>query len=319
MRTLVTGVTGFVGGHLAEALLAAGDEVHGLARRPHWPAELAHLAGCVRLYAADLADATAVEAVLRDARPEHLYHLAGYASNGQSFGEPEAAWAGNLAATRALLDAVARWGGSVRILSVSSGMVYGAVDDPQRPCDESTPLRPVSPYAASKAAADLLSYQTTHHPGLNVVRVRPFNQIGPRQSPQYAVGHFARQLARIERGLEPPRLETGDLSARRDLTDVRDMVAAYQLLMQHGRRGEVYNAGRGAAVRMADVLEMLCGFCSVAVEVVPRPERMRPGDVGAIVADSSRLRAATGWRPRLALQQSLRDTFDYWRHAAAEC
>src|SRR5439155_24946453 len=131
-------------------------------------------------------------------------------------------------------------GGRVRILYVSSGMVYGAVDDAARPCDETTPLRPVSPYAASKAAADLLSYQVTHHPGLDVVRVRPFNHVGPRQSPDYAVGHFARQLARIERGLDPPRLDTGDLSAHRDLTDVRDMVAAYRLVMEHGRRGEVY-------------------------------------------------------------------------------
>jgi GDP-4-dehydro-6-deoxy-D-mannose reductase len=314
MRILVTGVTGFVGGHLAEALLAAGGaEVHGLARRAAWPAELSRLAGPVRLHAADLTDGQAVEAVLHAVQPGRLYHLAGFAHNGHSFQEPDAAWAGNLTATRALYGAVARWGGAVRILHVSSGLVYGAVDDPQRPCDESTPLRPVSPYAASKAAADLLGYQVTHHPGLDVVRVRPFNQIGPRQSPQYAVGHFARQLAWVERGLTPPRLETGDLSARRDLTDVRDMVEAYRLLMEHGERGAVYNVGRGSAVRMADVLDLLCRMCSIKVEVVPRAERMRPGDVGAIVADSARLRALTGWRPRHTLEQSLRDTLEYWR------
>jgi GDP-4-dehydro-6-deoxy-D-mannose reductase len=314
MRILVTGVTGFVGGHLAEALLATGGaEVFGLDRRGAWPADLSHLAGPVPLFAADLTDLPTVEAVLRQVRPDQLYHLAGYASNGQSFHEPDAAWAGNLTATRTLYDAVARWGGAVRILYVSSGMVYGAVADPARPCDESVPLRPVSPYAASKAAADLLSFQVTHHPGLDVVRVRPFNQIGPRQSPDYAVGHFARQIARIERGLGPPRLETGDLSARRDLTDVRDMVAAYLLLMEQGRRGEVYNAGRGEAVRMADVLNQLLSLASTAVEAVSRAERMRPNDVGAIVADGSRLLAATGWRPRITLDQSLRDTLDYWR------
>src|SRR4051794_4399916 len=163
MRILVTGVTGFVGGHLAEALLAAGDgEVHGVALRAAWPGELAHLSDSVRLHAADLTDASAVEAVLRDARPDQLYHLAGFAHNGRSFREPDAAWAGNLAATLTLYDAVARWGGAVRILYVSSGMVYGAVDDPARPCDESMALRPVSPYAASKAAADLHSHQVTH-------------------------------------------------------------------------------------------------------------------------------------------------------------
>src|SRR5262249_33524818 len=157
-------------------------EVFGLARRGTWPAELLHLAGHVRLHAADLTDPAAVEAVLRDTRPDQLYHLAGYASNRRAVHEPRAAWARHPAPTRALYAAVARWGGAVRILYVSTGMVYGAVDDPQRPCDEAVPLRPVSPYAASKAAADLLSFQVTHHPGLDVVRVRPFNQIGPRQS-----------------------------------------------------------------------------------------------------------------------------------------
>jgi GDP-4-dehydro-6-deoxy-D-mannose reductase len=317
MRILVTGVTGFVGGHLAEALLAGGAEVHGLARGAAWPDDLAHLAGAVRLHATDLADGGGVEAVLRAVRPEQVYHLAGYASNGRSFREPDAAWAGNLTATRALYDAVTRWGGSPRVLFVSSGMVYGAVDDPGRPCGEATPLRPVSPYAASKAAADLLSHQVTHHPGLDVVRVRPFNQVGPRQSPEYAVGHFARQLARIERGLAPPRLETGDLGARRDLTDVRDMVEAYRLVMEHGRRGEVYNAGQGAAVRMADVLDTLRGLCPFPVEVVPQEERMRPSDVGSIVADSGKLVAVAGWRPRYTLEQTLSDTLDDWRRRAA--
>src|SRR4051812_23143377 len=141
MRILVTGVTGFVGGHLAEALLDAGDgEVHGLARRAEWPTELAHLRDRIRLRAADLTDTSAVAAALHDIRPDQIYHLAGFAHNGQSFREPDAAWAGNLTATRSLYDAVARGGETVRIVYVSSGMVYGAVDDPDRPCDESTPL-----------------------------------------------------------------------------------------------------------------------------------------------------------------------------------
>src|SRR5205823_1736354 len=178
--------------------------------------------------------------------PDRIAHLAGYADAGGSFRDPDAAWAGNLAATRALYDAVARWGGSPRILFVSTGQVYGPATSADRPLDETAELRPVSPYAASKAAADLLSYQVTRHPGLAVVRVRPFNQVGPRLPPQYAAGHFARQLARIEYGLAPPQLEVGDLTARRDLTDVRDMVEAYRLLLDRGRGGETYNAGTGS-------------------------------------------------------------------------
>jgi GDP-4-dehydro-6-deoxy-D-mannose reductase len=318
MRILVTGVTGFVGGHLAEALLAAGGgEVHGLARRAAWPTTLAHLARDIRLSAADLTDGRAVETVLRAARPDHVYHLAGFADPGASLRDPAAAWAGNLAAARTLYDAVARWGGSPRVLYVSSGHVYGAADESGRPVGEAAPLRPASPYAASKAAADLLSFQVTRHPGLDVVRVRPFNQIGPRQPPQYAAGHFARQLARIERGLNPPRVEVGDLSARRDLTDVRDMAAAYALLLRHGKAGEVYNAGSGRAVRMADVLETLRGLCTVKVDVVVEGERLRPSDPGVLVADATALRAATGWRPRFTLEESLRDTLDSWRRAVA--
>lgn len=310
MRTLVTGATGFVGGHLVERLLAAGDEVHGLARRAAWPAELAHLAAHVPLHAADLADQDRILGVLRDVRPDRVAHLAAFADAGASFRDPAAAWGGNLDATRHFYAAVARWGGSPRILFVSTGQVYGPSE---RPLDEAAELRPTSPYAASKAAADLLSFQVTRHPGLDVVRVRPFNQIGPRLPPQYAAGHFAKQLARIEAGIEPPRLEVGDLTARRDLTDIRDMVEAMRLLLDRGRTGEVYNAGSGAAVSMAEVLELFRAECRSTVEVEPRPERMRPADPGVIVADAGKLRRETGWTPRYSLGQTLRDTLDWCR------
>ena len=186
-----------------------------------------------------------------------------------------------MAATRILYDAIARGGLSPRILFVSTGQVYGPAESAAA-ADESAELRPVSPYAASKAAADLLSYQVTRHPGLDVIRVRPFNQVGPRQPPQYAAGHFARQLARIEAGLRRTAAwRSATCPRRRDLTDVRDMVEAYRLLLDRGRPGEVYNVGTGVAVRMADVLEMLRAECRVPVEVVPRAERMRPADAGA--------------------------------------
>jgi GDP-4-dehydro-6-deoxy-D-mannose reductase len=314
MRILVTGVTGFVGGHLAEALLAEGGaEVHGLARRAAWPAPLAHLAGSVRLHAADLADGAAAKAVLCDVRPEQVYHLAGFADPGASFRDPDAAWAGNLAATRTLYGAISRWGGAPRVLYVSSGQVYGAAERPERPVGITAPLRPASPYAASKAAADLLSYQVTRHPGLDVVRVRPFNQLGPRQPPQYAAGHFARQLARIERGLDPPRLEVGDLGARRDLTDVRDMVQAYVLLMEHGRKGEAYNAGFGETHAMQEVVDRLLTLARVRIEVRQKPGLVRATETMAVRADATRLRRETGWAPRVPLTQTLADILEYWR------
>jgi GDP-4-dehydro-6-deoxy-D-mannose reductase len=314
MRILVTGATGFAGGWLVEALLARGGaEVVGLNRRAAWPPELAHLAGRAALRACDLCDGAGVEAVLRDVRPNQIYHLAGYAQTGKSFAEPDAAWDGNLTAARRLYEAADRWGGRPRILSVGSGLVYGEGDAPGQPQDERCPLRPTSPYAASKSAADLLGYQVTVRPGLDVVRARPFNHIGPRQSPQFAVPSFARQVAAIQRGRQSPVLETGNLSPRRDYTDVRDVITAYLLLMERGRAGEAYNVGSGEAVSMQAVLDRLLALAGVTAEVRPRADLVRPADQAVARADAAKLRRETGWAPRFTLDQTLADILDYWR------
>jgi GDP-4-dehydro-6-deoxy-D-mannose reductase len=314
MRILVTGVTGFAGGYLAEALLARGEtDLHGLSRRGEWPTEWRHLAGRVRLLACDLTDRAAVETVLRQVQPQRIYHLAGYPHVGQSFREPEAAWAGNLGATRTLYDAVARWGGQPRILFIGSGLVYGPSASPDEGQDERCLLRPTSPYAASKAAADLASYQATWHPGLDIVRARPYNHVGPRQSPLFAIPHFAKQLAAIERGQTPPVLQTGNLSPRRDLTDVRDMVHAYLLLMDKGQTGEAYNIGSGQTVSMQSVVDRLLALSGQTVEVRQRAELVRTTDQAVVRADPSKVRQETGWSPRFSLDQTLRDTLDYWR------
>lgn len=317
MRILVTGVTGFAGGHLAEALLARGaDAVSGVSRRAEWPAAWAHLDGRVSLRACDLCDAAAVEAVLRDVQPEAIYHIAGYAHVGRSVREPEAAWDGNLTATRRLYEAVARWGGRPRILFAGSGQVYGAGERPDEAQDEHCLPCPTSPYATSKAAADLLSYQVTRNPGLDVVRARPFNHVGPRQQPGFVIPDFARQLVAIERGQRPPLLETGNLRPCRDLTDVRDMVAAYILLMERGRSGEAYNIGSGQAVSIRTVLDRLLALAGLDVEVRQRDELVRATDPDVIRADAAKLRRETGWAPHYTLDQTLADTLAYWRGQA---
>ncbi len=311
---LVTGVTGFAGIHLAEALLASADcEVAGLSRRGRWPADCGHLESRVALYPCDLGDGPAVEEVLRQVRPELVFHLAGYAPVGRSFREADAAWAGNLAATRSLYDAVVRWGGRPRILFVGSGLIYGPGEPDGRPQDENCLLRPENPYAASKAAADLASYQYACSPGLDIVRARPFNHIGPRQEPEFAVANFARQLAEVERGRRPAVLETGNLGPQRDLTDVRDTVAAYLLLMEHGRSGEAYNVGRGESLTIGEVLERLIALSGQAVEVRQREELVRPRDLAVVRVDASKLRRETGWRPRRSLDETLADTLAWWR------
>jgi GDP-4-dehydro-6-deoxy-D-mannose reductase len=311
-RNLVTGATGFAGCHLVAALLARGEAVSGLGRRAAWPGPWAHLAGRAELHACDLCDGAAVERVLRAVRPARVYHLAGFASAAGSRADPEGAWRGNLTATRALCEAVARWGGAPRIVWVGSGLVYGAQE---QPCTEESPLRPDTPYAASKAAADLACYQYGRSDGLQIVRARPFNHTGPHQSPEYAVASFARQLAAVGRGEAPPVLQTGNLAARRDLSDVRDVAAAYLLLMERGRAGEAYNIGSGQTWSMQEVLDRLVALSGLSVQVRPKDELMRPGEQPVVRVDAGKLRAETGWRPAYALDRTLADVLASWREA----
>jgi GDP-4-dehydro-6-deoxy-D-mannose reductase len=314
MRVLITGITGFVGGHLVERLVAAGGHaLFGVNRQAEWPAGLSHLAGVAEIHAGELADEPRVEALVRQTRPDWVFHLAGYANTGGSFLEPDRCWADNLTATRSLYEAITRSGLRPRILFVSTGLVYGDPDAPGGVCDERTTLKPASPYAASKAAADILSYQYTRSPGLDVVRVRLFNQIGPRQSADYAVANFARQIAAAEAGRQPPVIETGDLSAQRDITDVRDMVAAFPLLLEKGVTGEAYNAGRGETYRIQDLLDRMLGMTRVKVEVRQKVPPGRKADTAVTRADATKLRRATGWEPCIPLDQSLADILDHWR------
>jgi GDP-4-dehydro-6-deoxy-D-mannose reductase len=288
-------------------------ELFGLSRRGVLPDEWRHLAGRVTLRTCDLCDVEAVTAVLNESQPQRIFHLAGYAHVGQSVREPDAAWSGNLNATRSLYDAVVRWGGRPRILYVGSGQIYGAPDTPEIALHETSLLKPDTPYASSKAAADLLSYQVTEEPGLDVVRARPFNHIGPRQSPRYALASFARQIALIEAGRQPSVLQSGNLNPRRDLSDVRDVVEAYRLLLEKGRRGEAYNIGSGVALSIGEVLTRLLALTPVKVEVQQKADLMRAHEPPALRADAGKLRRETGWQPRFRLEQTLADMLAYWR------
>ena len=314
MRILITGITGFAGGHLAEAILRQGTvELFGVGRRGEWPAEWRHLAATVNLRPCDLCNPSVLDRLLAEIRPQQLYHLAGYANVGKSFQEADAAWEGNLTATRRLYESLCRCQIDTRVLAVGSGLIYGDPELPDLLQDESAPLRPSSPYACSKAAADLIGYQCSQAKSLDIVRVRPFNQIGPRQSPHYAVAHFAKQIAAIEKGLQPPVLETGNLSPCRDLTDVRDMAQAYLTLMQHGRSGEVYNAGTGEAHSMREVVDQLLSLTKTPIEVRQRDTLLRVSETNVVRANVGKLRSETGWQPRFTLKQTLSDVLDYWR------
>lgn len=313
MRILITGINGFVGGHLLERLATeGGHRISGFSRSGDWRKSLAHLSPLAELHAVDLLDRSTVTATLRTIQPERIYHLAGFASPGKSFKDPETCWAENLTATRNLLDAVAEVARDSRVLMVSTGLVYGDADSPDDAFDELRPLRPTSPYAESKAAADQLAEKFSRDAGLQVVRVRPFNHIGPRQSAEYAVGNFARQVAAIVLGKAEPIIETGDLSARRDLTDVRDVVEAYLLALERGRSGEVYNVGRGIAYGMDEILHWFIDRAGVAVEVHSRSDTVRKGDTAVTRCDAAKIRTELGWLPRYELGQTVKDILDYW-------
>ena len=314
MRILVTGATGFVGGHLVERLIrAGGHELFALSRGGRWPAALAHLEGHAALVAVDLADPVSLARTVEAARPEWVFHLAGYANTGKSFREPERAWRDNLDGTRALYSVLGRLDEKPRVVFASTGLVYGDPDPPGEPVRETAEFKPASPYAASKAAADLLSYQVYRSDQLPVVRARTFTQAGPRQAADYAVANFARQIAAAERGDSSPVIRTGDLSAKRDYLDVRDVVGALCLLAERGHPGEAYNIGRGEAVRIADALQLLVSHARIPVEIISTPDPARAGDTAVTMADPSKLKAATGWTPTYSLGQTLADTLDSWR------
>lgn len=312
MKALITGVSGFVGSHLAEFLLANTNwKVAGTVYGPY--RNIADLCGRLELYPAELSRLPVVEFILDQTRPDVVFHLAAMAVTSKSWHDPAATLQVNLSMQANVLQAVVDLGLDARVIVVGSSEEYGAVDPEHLPIDEETPFRPVNPYAVSKVGQDMLGLQYHLSHGLDTVRARPFNHIGPRQGLGFVTSDFASQIARCEAGLQDPVMSVGNLSAERDFTDVRDVVEAYYLLAEHGRSGEAYNIGSGHSHTMQEVLDTLLGQSTVAVRVDQDPERMRPSDIPRVVCDYGRLHAETGWAPRIPFEQSLTNVLDYWR------
>ncbi len=320
MRVLVTGASGFVGGHLCEHLVAEGDLVVGLSASGCWPAALAHLNRLVRLERGDLANVEESEFAdwLRRKQPEVVYHLAAQSNPHASLSDPRGTWALNLGGTLNLLEAIraAALEPRPRVILVSSGVCYGNPAPEHLPVMEDCPLRPNNPYSASKAAADLLGIQHHLSHATDVVMVRPFNHAGPRQSPTYVLAALALQVAEVEAG-HKTHLEVGNLEVIRDFTDVRDVVRGYRLLARHGKAGEIYNLGSGHGTKIALALEHLRTLAHRPVEVRIDPTRVRPVDQPLLIADASKLRAATGWEPLYTIEQTLADMLENCRNELA--
>jgi GDP-4-dehydro-6-deoxy-D-mannose reductase len=305
---LVTGAGGFAGGHLLEHLRSAAAE-GAEALLPAAPSSPARIVGWTRADV-DLLDREAVRRAVADLRPSQVYHLAGAADVARSWTHTAETLAANVLGTHHLLDALRRTGGACRVFIPGSAHVY---QPSPRPLGEDAPLGPASPYAMSKLAQEQLALRAVAEDGVETIVARVFNHTGPRQSPAYAAPSMARQLAGIERGQAEPVIKVGNLEAVRDLTDVRDTVRAYALLMARGVPGIVYNVASGTGHRAAEILETLLAAARVKVTVERDPARLRPSDVPVLVGDPTRLRAATGWHPRIAFERMLRDLLDYWR------
>ena len=298
MRALVTGARGFVGSWLTAHLVESGDEVVGIDHE------------------VEITDGEAVRAAMVEAAPDVVYHLAALASVGGSWADPSEVLRVNAHGTLQVLEAARSCDHPPRVLVTSSAEVYGAVPEQLLPVTEDAPLAPVTPYAASKVAAEYLGVQAHLAYGLPVLRMRPFNHVGPGQSSAFVVSALAERIVEARRN-GAPSIVTGNLTARRDLTDVRDVVRAYRLLAERGVAGEVYNVCSGRDVAIAEVARQMQLLAGVDLEFELDPALARPVDVPVVRGDYGKLHAATGWEPRVSLERTLQDVLDQWSQRAA--
>jgi len=312
MRAMITGINGFVGSHLAEYLLNLGGwEVWGIVLAEDTLLPL--LQESVKPLRADLRQPSQVAEALNQAQPDVIFHLAGQAFVPESFRDPIGTFTTNVLPQINIFQTIIELQLKTRVLVIGSGEVYGAIEPTDLPLNENTPLRPASPYAVSKVTQDMLTMQYHLSHQLDLIGMRPFNHIGPRQNDRFVVPAFAKQIAQIEAGLQPPVIQVGNLTARRDFTDVRDVVQAYTRAVEFGQAGQLYNLGSGRAVAVQTILDLLLADSPAQITVQIDPERMRPVQIPEIVCDASRFRACTGWEPQIPLEKTLHDALAEWR------
>jgi GDP-4-dehydro-6-deoxy-D-mannose reductase len=311
VRVLITGVAGFAGSHLAELAVEEGAEVCGTLLPAARTDNLTHLGDRVHAVPCDLTEPGAAARVLAELAPDRVFHLAGVSVVGTSWANRAEVLRQNLDGTFQLLEGLRAH--PVPCLLVSSAELYGAVPESAQPISEAQPVAPLSPYALSKACQELYAGYYVRAERVPIVLARAFNHVGPRQAPGFVWSDIARQVAAIEQHQRPPVLEVGTLTTRRDFTDVRDVVRAYWLALEQGTPGEVYNVASGRAVSIQEVVEGFLALASCPIEVRVASSRVRPIDLPLLLGDAGRLRARTGWKPQIPLEQSLTDVLADWR------
>ena len=309
----VTGIGGFAGSYLAEELLAGGYRVGGAVHPKESTANIAGLKGEVDIVRLDIQNASRCRKVLLKTKPDYVCHLAAIASVWRSFEMERAVYRANFEGTVNMLQATLEADCVRRFLFVSSADCYGVFTPRNKTLTEEQPLNPVSPYALSKALAEQVCRYYTQHHRLPIVTARSFAHSGPRQSPDFVIPSFARQIATIEAGRSRPVMAVGNLSAKRDLSDVRDIVRGYRLLIEKGRPGRVYQLCSGRAVAIQTVLNSLLRLSSRSIKVRVDRSRLRKIDIPIQRGDNSRAVQELGYQTRYTLRTTLRDTLDFWR------
>jgi GDP-4-dehydro-6-deoxy-D-mannose reductase len=310
-RVFITGATGFVGRHLMALLPPLETIVYGTAYpQPPRPEEK-------NFFALDLRSERDVFDAVKQTAPQWVFHLAAVSNVGYSWAHERETLETNVMGTFHLFQALKKFAPEARVLFVSSSDIYGVPPGVAAagiaPFSEDDPFHLASPYALSKYQGELMAGFYSRFGGLDVVVVRPFPHTGPGQSPDFVCSDWARQVIRIERGAQDPVIRVGNLEVRRDFTDVRDTVRAYILLLQKGKKGEVYNVCRGRGIALSEILEILLSFSSRTVRVEKDPEKQRKVDIPSLVGANRKITTETGWEPQVPLQKTLADLVDYWR------
>lgn len=312
-KALIIGAGGFVGGYLAECLQDEFDmEVHATKLPATQTQEDLSFLG-ERVYELDILNKSDIVELLYAVRPDYIFHLAAQSSVSVAWKNPTLTIDVNIKGSVNVMDAVRELYYKPRVLLVGSGEEYGHILEGETPISEDTKLRPGNIYAATKVCQNMIGSIYSRAYDMELMLIRAFNHVGPKQSPIFVMSDFCKQVADIEKGKKEPVMYVGNLAAKRDFTDVRDVVRAYGLLALKGRAGETYNVGSGNAIEIRKMLDMIIGMSTKNIEVRVDPNKIRPVDVPVIEADISKIKSETGWEPRIPLGQTIKEILDYWR------
>ena len=314
MKALITGINGFVGEYLSDFLISNQIDVYGTVLSEE--ASIENISDN-KIFKMDLLDKNEVNKIIAEIKPDYIFHLAGQSSVALSWKKPDLTINVNVIGTINLLEAVKLYSNKSRVLIIGSSDQYGIVNPEQCPISENTPMNPQSPYATSKKTQEEIAIQYFKTFKIDTIIVRAFNHIGPKQNKGFVIADFASQIAEIEKEKKAAIIKVGNLDAKRDFTDVRDVVRAYYLVMTNGKPGEIYNVGSGITYKIKEILDKLLSLAKVSIYIEKDNDKMRPSDVPLIQCDNSKISTECGWTLQYPIDQTLIDTLNYWRRCSS--